>query len=341
MLRQAGEHLPPAGIAAFREAGLGAALADCRHATSSGVRSAWGEAEARDREYFFYRPATGLNLDRQALDKSLAAAAGAAGVRVLYNTRLLTLERAGSSYRASFAAHPSRTEQEAEMVIDASGRRAVGARYLGARRHRFDTMIGLAGRISAPGPSPHDDPGRLLIEAAQDGWWYAVRLGATELLAVYMTDAGCLRAAGEGALAFWRRRLIESPLVASLAEGAALPDRIDAFDAATQMLEPREMPGFLAAGDSAAAYDPLSSWGIAKGVGDGQAAADALLRAGSGEAAALACHRNATLGAFAQHLKLRAEVYGLERRWPAVAFWAARHGSARPAVSTTTRGTFQ
>lgn len=340
-LRQAGEHLPPVGIAAFRKAGLGGALADGRHGASSGVRSAWGEADPLDRDYVFSRPATGLNLHRAALDKSLSAAAERAGVRVLYDTRLLSLERVGSSYHARFSTRHARTEQEAEMVIDASGRRAVGARRLGARRLRCDAMIGLAGRLAMRGASLHDDPGRLLIEAAPDGWWYAVHLGATELLAVYMTDAGCLRASGEGALAFWRRRLTESPLVARLAQGAALPDRIDAFDAATQILEPCKMPGFLAAGDAAAAYDPLSSWGIAKGVADGQAAADALLRARAGDAGAVTGHRNATLGAFAQHLGKRAEVYGLERRWPALPFWAARHVPARRAVSSPSRGHVQ
>ena len=69
-------------------------------------------------------------------------------------------------------------------------------------------------------------------------------------------------------------------------------------------------------GDAACAYDPLSAQGIVKALCDGEAAADAIagVLAGAGEAPLLA-YQDGMFARFRDYLRLRQQLYGLERRW--------------------------
>lgn len=324
-LRQAGEHLPPAGLRALAAAGLERLLDDSRHGESSGVRSAWGARDAMDRDYFFALPGRGLNLDRRAFDAALAGHAERLGVRLRFDTRLAALERAKAGHVATLAGPDGTCRATAGIVVDASGRRAVAARRLGARRRRLDQLVGVSGVIE--GAPAGDDPGRLTIEAVEDGWWYGVRLADGTLSASFMTDAAVLRGHAQGVRGLWHERLAASALLGPLSGEGARAGRLAVFDAASQWLEPLAATGFIAAGDSAAAYDPLSSWGIAKGIEDGDAAARALGRAAAGEADALVAHASRRSASFARHCERRRAVYAAEARWPASPFWRARRGA--------------
>lgn len=324
-LRQPGEHLPPAGVRVLRAEGLGALLDDPRHGESSGVRSAWGEAEPLDRDYCFGLPARGLNLDRPAFDAALARHTEEAGAEVVFGTRLRALERNADGFTASLAGPQGARRLEVNLVVDASGRSAAAARLLGARRERHDRLVGVAGLVGeAP---PPEDPGRLHIEAVADGWWYAVSLPGSGLLACFMTDAGTLRAHPGGAAGLWRARLAASDLIAPLAKDGQAPGRVVVFDAATQRLEPAVTEGFVAVGDAALAFDPLSSWGIAKGISSGAQGARVLERAWRGDKTALEEHARQQAAAFARYRETRRDVYRSERRWRSAPFWATRQAA--------------
>jgi flavin-dependent dehydrogenase len=82
---------------------------------------------------------------------------------------------------------------------------------------------------------------------------------------------------------------------------------------------------WLAAGDSAAAFDPLSSYGISSALGGGHYAASAVLDLFDGSADALSSYQKLIDGAYAQYLLMRHAYYSLERRWAGEAFWRRRH----------------
>ncbi len=322
-LRQPGEHLPPSGLRAVAEAGFGAALDDPRHGRSPGVRSRWGGGATEDRDYFFTAPGRGANLDRRAFDAAMTARAERAGARLVFGARLDRLERAGSGVCATLRGAGAPIRVSAGIVVDASGRRAVAARRLGAATRRLDRLVGVMALI---GDAPPDDaPGRLRIEAVEDGWWYRVRLAHGATVATFMTDAGTVAAHPGGPRGLWLARAAAF----GLRDGAEAPcPPVRVFDAATQTLFPGFGPGFLAIGDAAAAYDPLSSWGIAKGVADGDAAARALAAAVSGRDDALAAHDAARRAAFERYRAARRDAYAAEDRWPDAPFWRARRAAA-------------
>jgi len=82
---------------------------------------------------------------------------------------------------------------------------------------------------------------------------------------------------------------------------------------------------WLAVGDAACAYDPLSAQGVVKALCDGEAAADAIagVLAGAGEAPLLA-YQDGMFARFRDYLRLRRRLYRIERRWLQAPFWRNR-----------------
>lgn len=320
--RRAGEHLPPSGLSALAALGLGDLLRDERHDTSPGVRSAWGEEFVVDKEYFTSAPGRGLNLRRELFDEALARRAEREGVSLRFNTRLQQLTGGSGGYTATLHGPEGLRTLRVEVVMDASGRRAAAARRLGAMRRRCDQLVGLLGRIERCAPT--DEAGRVYVESTEDGWWYGVQLSDGMLLGTFMTDISLVRRHPDGAPGFWRQRLGASRLLAPLASAGRWSGRLEFFDAATQVLEYDARDNFLAVGDAATAFDPLSSWGITKGLGDGHAGAEALARERSGETGAVSEHRARQRQDFEVHRSRQLDFYRAEARWSASPFWHAR-----------------
>lgn len=323
-LRGAGEHLPPAALSTLAALGLGDLLDDERHDSSPGVRSAWGENLITHKEYYSSAPGRGLNLRRELFDEALAQRTEVQGATLRFGTRLRQLVRKAAGYTATLHGPVGPETLEVDVVVDASGRRAAASRQLGARRHRYDRLIGLLGRVE--GCAPNDDAGRVHIESVEDGWWYGVQLSGGTLLACFMTDPSVARSHPGRAPSLWQERLRASRLLGPLARTGRWSGRLEALDASTQVLEYDTRGDFLAVGDAAVAFDPLSSWGITKGLCDGHAGAEALARERDGQHGAVAEHRQRQRQDFASYRSRQLDFYRAERRWPRSPFWRSRHG---------------
>jgi flavin-dependent dehydrogenase len=163
-----------------------------------------------------------------------------------------------------------------------------------------------------------------------------------ERVVAYFTDADLADRAAlltpEGFLA----RLGGSRLVreALSSPGSTLADRPRITDAAGARLDRFAGPGWLAVGDSALSFDPLSSQGLLTalytGLRAGQAA-DRLLDGDDGPLEAYARRLGAIHDAYRRH---RAAYYAAERRWADRTFWLRRVrdevGSAIPRTHRST-----
>ena len=82
--------------------------------------------------------------------------------------------------------------------------------------------------------------------------------------------------------------------------------------------------GWLAVGDAASAYDPLSAIGIAKAMDSGLHAAEVIAHWFLQVPNAVASYQAEVQGAFNHYLQQRQLNYSKETRWPQQAFWARR-----------------
>jgi flavin-dependent dehydrogenase len=88
---------------------------------------------------------------------------------------------------------------------------------------------------------------------------------------------------------------------------------------------------WLAVGDSAMAFDPLASQGIAKALDHGKRAAAAIaeqLGGGASFPERFACDLERE---YAAYRATRADYYRMEKRWPGSMFWKRRHAQAMAA----------
>ncbi|MDB5295487.1 MAG: Dehydrogenase flavoprotein LodB [Phycisphaerales bacterium] len=89
--------------------------------------------------------------------------------------------------------------------------------------------------------------------------------------------------------------------------------------------------GWVAAGDAAASFDPLSSQGLVTAMATGRAAATAILNHEAGDGDAMAWYAAALEGEIRRYMRQRTAYYGMECRWPDAPFWQRRHVHFAPA----------
>jgi 2-polyprenyl-6-methoxyphenol hydroxylase-like FAD-dependent oxidoreductase len=167
-----------------------------------------------------------------------------------------------------------------------------------------------------------------LVEACADGWWYSALLPDNRLMAVYMTDADLLRRQHGAWPAFWQARLQQTEHTRSRLRPFELRNAPRVVAAASSRLDRVSGPGWLAVGDAAMAFDPLSSQGLKQAMASGIRAGSALSTGLAGERTALGEYGSRANDVFREYLRQRVVYYGREQRWPQSVFWRRRHAMA-------------
>ncbi len=326
-----GEHIPPEGVRQISDLAARLGIGRASHLHSKGVEAFWGSDEPAYTDYLLQWPGLGLDLARPAYDSMLAQACEAAGATVLRRTRLIDVIRRGREWTARLTSAEGRSTLEASFLIDCSGRSAALARKLGARRLPDDNQIAIA--CVAPG-SPDGGDARSLVEACAWGWWYCARLPDALSTCVLFTDADLVaRNRRAGLPGWWLARFSETRHVSRRFDpGKAAPDLL-IRSARSQRLDRCGGEGWLAAGDAASAWDPLSSRGILKALSQGRAVAEAIAAAHAGDADALERYCVALDKEYAAYLETRLGYYMLEGRWADAPYWRRRHVRAHPAAA--------
>ena len=316
-----GETLPPPVRPLLAHLGVWDTFQAQGHREVFGTTAAWGSATPFDND-FIYRPAnTGWHLDRAAFDAMLAGAAHRQGATLLLDTRVCDSQRAGNEWRLTLSSGESLA---ACFVVDATGGAAALARRCGARFVEVDNLVGIAGffQCSAGNPST-------LIEAFEDGWWYTAGLPGGRRIVACMTDADLARRMRLHDAQEWRRKLATVSNVATAVQGAKPEGRIAVRSASSRRLEPAAGKDWLAVGDSASRFDPLSSQGVFKALRSGifasYAIGDLLTRHTD---AGLDRFRRYVLEEFKSYSAVRTKYYREEQRWPESEFWLRRHANS-------------
>lgn len=181
-----------------------------------------------------------------------------------------------------------------------------------------------------------------VLEAVDYGWWYAARVPGERAAALVATDPVTVRGRALNSPDGWSAALRGTTHLAGVLDGATLdPAGVHVYAAPSTRLEPCAGKRWVAVGDAAGAFDPLSSQGIHKALVDGLDAGRAVAEWLGGSPEALVGYRAGVEARFAEYLRNRAFLYGLEQRWADQPFWRARHAEAgteegtMPAKATT------
>jgi flavin-dependent dehydrogenase len=291
------------------------------HRAAYGTAAAWGAAHPHDNDFFFQPGGVGWHLDRAAFDAMLSAEAASRGVTLLRGTRVTGAVREGEGWRLRLS---SGGAVRTRMGVDATGSGAAFARRHGGAGNRVhDRLAGFCRFFREARPA---DP-RTLVEAFADGWWYTAALPGGLRIAACMTDTDLARGMALEREDAWRSLLRGTgPSVSALLDGAEPVGEPVVRAARSRRLDPAAGEGWIAVGDAASTFDPLSSQGVLKALRSGiyaaYAAGDLLAK---GDDAGMHRYRAFIEREFEAYLRTRARYYAEERRWPGRAFWRRRH----------------
>ena len=332
--RKVGECLPPSLNGLLRDLGWEDLLRGGGHLRSLGHRSVWGSAVPGERSFLFGTRGDGWHVDRLAFEAGLAGKARGAGVEWRSGCRVVRCLPAARGENgwdleiATTAGRDSRETVRADFVADATGRPAHLARRLGARRVRYDRLVGATALVEGAPPSQDS---YTLVEAVPMGWWYSARLADGRMAVAFLTDGDLLERSfrGPGGTAAWRAALAATRETRErVGDGVVEGDDLRILPAETSRLDRISGDGWLAVGDAAAAYDPLSSYGISSAMASGFYAGNAIadtLTGVAGKEEAVPAYLELLQRAYGDCLDLQRQHYGEERRWPDSPFWRRRH----------------
>lgn len=316
-----GESLVPAARRLFTDMGLWPSFEAEPHAHCYGNRSIWGSNEPVESDFLRDPDGHGWHLDRARFDAWLRVIAVSRGTQLFAPARVANLERSGETWRLSLATATGLVGITARFLIDAGGRAAPLARQLGARRRRHDRLA--CGWIHG---RSFGGNGLTFIEAVEDGWWYSAPLPNKRRVLAFHTDAN-LASAGiaRDHDAMLRHMTSATHLRELLSSVKFTPDQRSGFTAAhSAHLAPCTGEGWLATGDAALSFDPLSSQGLFNALYTGLAAAETTEGYLSKAADILPDYERAIADIWYAYAERLAFWYGTETRWGDRPFWRRR-----------------
>jgi flavin-dependent dehydrogenase len=327
-----GESLPPSINPLLDHFGLSERLRRRGNLPSFGNRFAWGSNSIQERDFIFGPTGAGWRVDRSVFEEELMHAATEAGARWHSGQHLVACSR-DTRFKLTVRGLNGIETYRSDFVVDATGRASRVAGSLGARRVIYDRLIGVAAFFDGNAGESSEDS-FTLIEAVSSGWWYSARLPGGKLIAVYMTDGDLLDHAAMRDTSGWVALLNKTDYTVQRVRkyGSGVPTTPRILPAHTVRLTAVAGDGWLAVGDSAVAFDPLASHGIAMAMGSGFNAASSIVDYLEGRDDALRVYERLIDRAFAHYLLMHHDAYLQEQRWPHELFWHRRHA---PKFETT------
>ena len=313
-----GEVLPAVARGLLDQLGVLKSFEAEGHRPAHSASASWGHPHLSENHFIYSARGAGWHLERTRFDAFLARRAAERGVLVQTKARVCAAERGAGGWQLRLS---NGTELRARFVVDATGRAASFARAAGARRLAFDTLVAHARFFTL---TDEAEPGTL-IEAFADGWWYTALTGERRVV-MCLTDADVARRLALNDEARWIELLNETRWIQRSVGRGSLEGKPLTRAANSSRLEPVCALDWLAAGDAASTYDPLSSQGIVKSLRSGifasYAIADHLCKR---DASGLTRYEKLAHREFASYARAHARYYAEERRWPKNEFWRRRH----------------
>jgi len=284
--RQTGrlEVVAPSACRVVEAAGLAHLLHDASMARPClGIRRRWGTAEIEIDDFLRRPGGRGFVIDRAPFDSALRVLAMDAGATCVTG-RVVAAQRNSGEMIVEIESGAQSVSIGTGLIVDATGRPSAVARRLGAQRLVSERRI--AGhRFIGTTLASVRDPGWLDVESSRDGghggWWYEVSGpdGRRERWDVYRAERNT-------------------------------PDRARACaDASSALLSRAAGEGWIAIGDAAASFDPITSQGLANALSTALVAAGAILSPASLDENARRIYSDAVAATFQHSEAGRARVY--------------------------------
>lgn len=315
-----GESLPAAAGRLLADMGLYEDFLRQPHQPAQWNTSNWGTENLLEQDAMRNLDGHGWYLDRQRFDGWLQDMAQQRGAALLRQSRMIACRRESAQcWDVMLDVQGKPLHVESKMMIDASGRKSLLSRQQGIVRKALDKLV-CSWTI---GKDLGGEAGISYTCTETDGWWYTSSLPGQKRIVAFYTDADLPAANATCQQPGLLRRLENNrQMFGYIQERGFVPDMHHGFCVAhTAILEQVAGCDWLAVGDAALSFDPLSSQGIFNALYTGLAAAEAVSHYDESAQADYVAELASIQSAYLAHLKFW---YQQEQRWADQPFWQRR-----------------
>jgi flavin-dependent dehydrogenase len=255
-----GETLPPVANQVLRSLGVWDIFRAQGHLPAEGILSVWVDRNPRINDFFLSPSGPGWNLDRNRFDAMLVEECRKAGVAVLRAAGINSCVRAKQrGWELALSEKRCTRRVFARYLVDATGRTGAPALRLLSRRTVLDRMIAVVRIVQCADRSRYT-----LIEAVDEGWFYSAGLPGGRMVVMYFTDSDIYSHRSRSSSDYWGTQCAKAEHTPRRLRGALPCGPLRIVSAATSRRAEVQGEGWIAVGDAAYCFDPLSSLGIYK-----------------------------------------------------------------------------
>jgi len=316
-----GESIPPNSKRILNSLGVFKDFSKENHLPCYGVCSYWGDDKRGYNDTVLSPFGHGWHLDRRRFNLFLSQQAQKSGIVVEINANFKKGEQLNNGKIAINYSQDGKEKQvTAKFVVDASGSRSLFAKQQGSIQIEGEPLICLARRFKINDAVKISSLTR--IEAVENGWWYGAKLPNNEMLIAFYTDQETVKLTKMHQVEHWMNALnLTVSIKDEIQESMSLDKNTKGFPARSFCLDNITGENWLAIGDAASAYDPITSRGIYKSLTDGNYAAECISKILNNTSHSLTEFETYIAQNYYDYLLERAHYYRSEQRWKESRFW--------------------
>lgn len=338
--KRIGECLPPAARRILKRLSLlegldGTLLSgnQSQHLKHIGTQSYWGNAQAHIVDLLRNPDGFGWHLDRQAFEIYLRESALKRGVNCFWPAKLQNAHFENHQWSITATAKDQVSSEhlyhfKAKFVIDASGRQSHFARKIGIGRQQYDKLISCWLTL------PNQETNKMsTISASETGWWYSSPLPHNKRVLALQTDPDLIDRNTLKDVDQFLRLAQTNQEMANLIQGncnaIGLHQTVAANSTRLNQVAGQQ---WVALGDAAMSFDPLSSQGMFNAMANAVQLTDLMIASDSAgvlnpeSLKEIQTNYTHQLDRIWEHYtKHKRMYYREEMRWKDAPFWKRRH----------------
>ncbi|WP_299005648.1 FAD-dependent oxidoreductase [uncultured Shewanella sp.] len=281
-------------------------------------RVIWGALQPYERHLMTSPTGSGWIVDRRHFDELLLARCYDCNVDVYWKSKFQRIKQTMNGLWQFIFASVDMPDIEAHFVIDASGRARGLTKQLGIKSQQLDKMVASCCHIDTPDQSIC---GVANIVSDMNGWWYYAKFSHSRGSLCYFSDSDLgLPLSAEELLKQAQTTLSLTELLHQSKPVINTFRRCPAYSSALQQCIGHN---WLAVGDAAMSFDPLSSYGMTSALSSAFYGSQAVLRYFKGDTAYLQVYQTLLQRNYLSYLVNREQEYRKVSRMNSV-FWRRR-----------------
>ena len=291
------------------------------HLKSFGNLSSWGNNIIKENNFFFHPNTYGYHIDRQKFNKMFIDAAKQHGAQYL-SPLFKTIDKDSAIFKLKIFDHNNfRIIIDSKIMIDATGR----ARWFSLREGMYiKTFDHLCGYICfLKSQSKNDTHPMTLIESSPNGWWYTALLPNKVRVVAFFTDYNLPFSKYLKTIDGWKKVLNKTQYVRKIIDDYEYDIYLGPYAILSNSTRLEKVSGdnWLAIGDAAATFDPLSSNGVINAIDDAIDVSNMIKKHLEKEENLFDSYNSNVVKKFNNYLHKRSFYYSKEKRWRNSLFW--------------------